>query len=113
MPVIYAYDAGSIYVASMEGRKVRMMRENPSVCFEVDEYERAGSWRSVIVQGTYEELSGGAAERALATLAERFRRPRGGADRREPSRAASDSTVCFRIRVTEATGRAVRGMDYV
>lgn len=102
VPVIYAYDGDSLYVASVAGQKIRMMRENPEVCFEVDEYE-AGSWRSAIVQGVYEELSTSEAERALALLAERF--GRSGESRRHGG--AGSSTVCFRIRVREVTGRAV------
>jgi nitroimidazol reductase NimA-like FMN-containing flavoprotein (pyridoxamine 5'-phosphate oxidase superfamily) len=105
VPVIYAYDGESFYVASVEGQKVRMMRENPEVCFEVDEYE-AGSWRSAIVQGVYEELSGADAERAIALLAERFGRSVTG---RTPRRHAQEgvATVCFRIRLRDVTGRAV------
>ncbi|MGH3035786.1 MAG: pyridoxamine 5'-phosphate oxidase family protein, partial [Gaiellaceae bacterium] len=72
VPVIYAYDGEGFYAYSLEGRKIRMMRSNPRVCFEVDEYDGRGSWRSAIVQGTYEELEGAAAERALALLSERF-----------------------------------------
>lgn len=33
-----------------------MMRQNPSVCFEVDHMENLANWRSVILWGTYEEL---------------------------------------------------------
>jgi len=43
VPVIYAYDCDGLYVASIEGQKASMMRENPSVCFEVDEYDGAGA----------------------------------------------------------------------
>ena len=46
VPVIYAYDSGSVYVLSTEGQKVEMMRSNPEVCFEVDRYEGPGRWRS-------------------------------------------------------------------
>lgn len=105
VPVIYAYDGESFYVASVEGRKVEMMRESPEVCFEVDEYEN-GSWRSAIAQGVYEELIGDEAEDAIALLAERFGRVEGSSRRRH---AAGDTrTVCFRIRITDVTGRAVR-----
>jgi uncharacterized protein len=105
VPVIYAYDGDSFYVASVEGQKVRMMRQNPEVCFEVDEYE-AGSWRSAIVQGHYEELGDDDADRAIALLAERFGR---SGDERSPRRHSQEGveTVCFRIRVDEVTGRAV------
>ena len=108
VPVIYAFDGGSIYVASLEGRKLQMMRRNPSVCFEVDEYDGAGSWRSVVAQGVYEELSGAGAERALAALADRFRRRDGDGAGGRRAQNRNGSAVCFRIRILEATGRAVR-----
>jgi nitroimidazol reductase NimA-like FMN-containing flavoprotein (pyridoxamine 5'-phosphate oxidase superfamily) len=103
VPVIYAWDDGCVYVQTIEGRKVEMMRANPEVCFEIDEYH-AGSWRSVIVDGTYEELSGAEAEHALAVLVERF--ARGGGRRRE--RATGVTPVAFRIRCSRASGRRVR-----
>jgi uncharacterized protein len=106
VPVIYAYDGDGLYVATIEGQKVRMMRENPEVCFEVDEYE-AGSWRSAIVQGVYEELAGADAERAIALLAARFGRTPGEGGETRRHRGDGASTVCFRIRIREVTGRAV------
>src|SRR3990172_12754512 len=72
VPVIYAYDGEGLYVASVEGQKTRMMRENPNVCFEVDEYDGAGSWRSAIVHGLYVELDGTDAQAALPLLAAPF-----------------------------------------
>ncbi|HXV33537.1 MAG TPA: pyridoxamine 5'-phosphate oxidase family protein [Gaiellaceae bacterium] len=102
VPVIYAYDGAAFYVYTVEGQKVRMMRANPLVCFEVDEYE-AGSWRSAIVQGRYEELDAEGAERALRLLAARF--PPSPAGRRP---RAEGTPVAFRIVVDEITGRAVR-----
>jgi nitroimidazol reductase NimA-like FMN-containing flavoprotein (pyridoxamine 5'-phosphate oxidase superfamily) len=104
VPIIYAYEGGSVYVASIEGRKTRMMRQNPQVCFEVDERREGGGWRSVIADGTYVELDDMGSERALELLARRFGRVpdgrrRGGGDR---------PTVCFRIDLRGPTGRAVR-----
>ena len=107
VPVIYAYDGDGLYVASIEGQKARMMRENPDVCFEVDEYE-AGSWRSAIVQGVYEELADADAERAIALLAERFGRAGDRSGARSRHGGDGVSTVCFRIRIREVTGRSVR-----
>lgn len=104
VPVIYAYDGNALYVASIEGQKVRMMRDNPDVCFEVDEYQ-AGSWRSAIVQGVYEELGEAEVEEALALLVDRFGR---GGDSRAQHGGDGVRTVCFRIRIREVTGRAVR-----
>lgn len=103
VPVIYAYDGEAFYVYTVEGRKVRMMRANPEICFEVDEYE-SGSWRSAIVQGRYEELDEAGAGRALSLLGERFASR--GSDVRRPR--AEGTPVAFRIVVGEVTGRAVR-----
>ena len=108
VPVIYACDGDGLYVASIEGKKARMMRENPSVCFEVDEYDGAGSWRSAIVQGVYEELDGTDAQAALALLADRFGRANEEGLPRRRHGAEGTRTVCFRIRIREVTGRAVR-----
>jgi nitroimidazol reductase NimA-like FMN-containing flavoprotein (pyridoxamine 5'-phosphate oxidase superfamily) len=107
VPVIHAYDGECLYIASVEGRKVRMMRESPEVCYEVDEYDGAGRWRSAIVWGTFEELDAAGSERALALLAERFRAPGGEAVERRRAETGRE-TVCFRIRIARATGRAVR-----
>src|SRR4051812_33270278 len=101
VPVIYAYDGEAFYAYSIEGKKIRMMRENPSVGFEVDRYEGPGRWRSVIVQGKYEELDGADAERARSLLAEKF------ADVSRGPRAATEgpAPVAFRIRISEISGR--------
>jgi uncharacterized protein len=102
VPVIYAYDGEAFFVYTVEGQKVRMMRRNPQVCFEVDEYE-AGSWRSAIAHGRYEELDAAGSERALVLLAERFRAGATGTRRTR----AEGAPVAFRIVVDEITGRAV------
>src|SRR5665811_340085 len=71
VPVIFAWDTDSFYIYTTEGQKITMMRRNPNVCFEIDEYQSSGSWRSVIVQGFYEELRGDDAARTLELLMER------------------------------------------
>ncbi len=103
VPVIYAFDGASIFVVTTEGQKVEMMRANPRVCVEVDEYAaEGGSWRSVIAYGGYEELAGGDVEEALSALREAF----GRAAPAEP-RGLGPSVVAFRIRLDELTGRSV------
>ena len=73
VPISYAYDGTAIYAYSFEGLKLRMMRENPTVCFELDRFNPGGNWESVIVQGRFEELSGQEAVAAHALLTNRFR----------------------------------------
>ena len=106
VPLIYAYEDGAVVAVTTEGRKTAMLRENPQVCVEVDEYDAdsRGSWRSVIAYGTYEELTGDAIEPALTLLRERFARTAGRAA--EPRRLGPN-VVVLRIRLDEVSGRAV------
>lgn len=57
VPVNYVYDGKFIIAHSMVGMKIKMMRKNPSVCFEVDEMKSFNNWRSVIAWGEYQELA--------------------------------------------------------
>ena len=106
VPLIYAYGEGAIVAVTTEGRKTAMLRENPRVCVEIDEYDTdgRGSWRSVIAHGNYEELSGEAVEPALALLRERFARTAGRAA--EP-RQLGPNVVVLRISLDEVSGRTV------
>jgi nitroimidazol reductase NimA-like FMN-containing flavoprotein (pyridoxamine 5'-phosphate oxidase superfamily) len=57
VPISYAYDGDYIYARSFEGMKLTMMRKNPNVCFQVDKMESMSDWQSVIIWGTFEELT--------------------------------------------------------
>ena len=57
VPISYAYDGKNIYFRSFEGLKLSMMRKNPKVCFQVDAIKDMADWESVIVWGTFEELT--------------------------------------------------------
>src|ERR1051326_7305297 len=56
VPLIYAYDDGAVFAVTTEGRKTALLRANPRVCVEVDEYDAdgRGSWRSGIAYGSHE-----------------------------------------------------------
>jgi nitroimidazol reductase NimA-like FMN-containing flavoprotein (pyridoxamine 5'-phosphate oxidase superfamily) len=106
VPIIYAYGDGAVVMVTQEGRKVAMLRENPRVCVEIDEYDTdgRGSWRSVIGYGAAEELAGDEIQAALALLRERFAR---AASREAEPRPLSPGTVVLRIRLETLSGRAV------
>jgi uncharacterized protein len=72
VPVTYAFDDGCVYGHSGIGTKVRMMRANPHVCFEVDRVLSQSNWESVIAWGVYEELQGDEAMGGLEQLLTRF-----------------------------------------
>jgi nitroimidazol reductase NimA-like FMN-containing flavoprotein (pyridoxamine 5'-phosphate oxidase superfamily) len=106
VPLIYAYEDGAVVAVTTEGRKTAMLRQNPRVCVEVDEYDADGkeSWRSVIAYGTYEELAGEAIEPALSLMRERFARTSG---RTAEPRPLGRGVVVVRISLDELSGRAV------
>jgi nitroimidazol reductase NimA-like FMN-containing flavoprotein (pyridoxamine 5'-phosphate oxidase superfamily) len=57
VPVSFAYNDPYVYIHSMEGRKLDVMRSNAEICFEVDEIEDILNWKSVIAWGIFEELT--------------------------------------------------------
>jgi hypothetical protein len=56
VPVTYTYDGEYIYGQSNEGTKLKILRKNPNVCFEVDMMTDMANWQCVLVFGKFEEL---------------------------------------------------------
>lgn len=115
VPITYAYDGGHVYGHSAEGKKIRMMRADPHVCFEVDHMDDMAHWQSVIAWGVYEELHGADAARAMALLVDHLQpfmtsetsQPTHGLEASDLHRddAAGHHAVIYRITLTEKTGR--------
>jgi nitroimidazol reductase NimA-like FMN-containing flavoprotein (pyridoxamine 5'-phosphate oxidase superfamily) len=55
-PIYYAYADKHLYAFSMPGKKIEWMRSNPLVSIQIHERGQGREWRSVIVDGHYEEL---------------------------------------------------------
>ncbi|GAB4092541.1 pyridoxamine 5'-phosphate oxidase family protein [Flaviaesturariibacter terrae] len=73
VPISYVYDGEYIICHTQEGKKIRMMRENPRVCFQLDDVTDLGHWKSVIVQGLFEEVTDAdARNEAMRKLLERY-----------------------------------------
>lgn len=111
VPVTYAYDGASIFGYTGNGLKVRMMRENPAVCVEVEQLDRLPSWRTAIAFGRFEELTGDEAAAALRLLRERLR-DHGGRPLRAigtwapgPEATAPRQPILYAVRISEKTGR--------
>lgn len=113
VPVSYAYSGQYIYARSFEGLKITMMRENPNVCFQIDQMEDMADWQSVIVWGAYEELSdAGDRDNGLKILQSRILptissetvklSPEWPFPANDLSRVEG---IVFRIKITEKTGR--------
>ena len=56
VPIYFAYADNHLYAFSMPGKKIEWMRANPLVSVQVDEHGQGRGWRSVVVDGRYEEL---------------------------------------------------------
>ena len=99
VPVTYAYAGDALYFRTAPGRKLEALRAEPRACFEVDERWDDATWRSVVVEGTVEEVADEPSRQAaLALLAGAM--PDG-------TRSAPDAVV-LRRRPTTKTGRAAR-----
>ncbi len=115
VPVLYVFNGGCVYGHSTEGRKIRMMRHNPEVCFEVDRVKAINDWRSVISWGQYEELTGDDGLEAMELLMRGLvREPQIRSDHPSyPVRTAGVRgpesegipIVVYRIRLTKTRGR--------
>jgi uncharacterized protein len=118
VPVTYVYQGDAIYAHSADGMKLRMMRANPNVCFEVEHLEDMANWRTVIAWGTFEELHGGAARAAMGMLVARLlpivmsetatMTDSMGVDEQRLAQVRGRKAVPFRVVLTEKTGRFER-----
>jgi nitroimidazol reductase NimA-like FMN-containing flavoprotein (pyridoxamine 5'-phosphate oxidase superfamily) len=113
VPTTYAYIDGAIICHTGDGLKVRMMRENPEVCFEIEDLRHLPKWSSVIAFGRYEELAGEEAYRAWEQLTARLgasppapaAMPYEGAGATEAVTREARPHVVFRIKLADKTGR--------
>jgi nitroimidazol reductase NimA-like FMN-containing flavoprotein (pyridoxamine 5'-phosphate oxidase superfamily) len=56
VPVTFALDGNYLYSFSLTGQKIEWMRANPLVSLQTDVLGEHGTWRSVVVNGRFEEL---------------------------------------------------------
>ncbi|MDP9229322.1 MAG: pyridoxamine 5'-phosphate oxidase family protein [Bacteroidota bacterium] len=73
VPISYVYDGKNIYAHTYEGLKTEIMRKNPNVCFQVDDYNDMGNWQSAIAWGKFEEIDEG--EERISALKLLLNRP--------------------------------------
>ena len=98
-----------------QGTKIDIMRKNPHVCFQVERLREENQWRSAMVWGTFEELSGKERDAAMSRILERlwwesnrdhpiFLPFRNSAETLEKSKHEKN-VVLYRILMEEKTGR--------
>jgi nitroimidazol reductase NimA-like FMN-containing flavoprotein (pyridoxamine 5'-phosphate oxidase superfamily) len=111
VPIHFAFADNHLYSFSMPGQKIDWMRSNPNVCIQVDEFTEHREWKSVVVNGVYEELpdrigSKGEREHAWSLLQTHADWWEPGGLKPIPQPVASAATHLFyRIRIETVTGR--------
>ena len=113
VPVTYCYDGKYIYGQTNEGTKLKMLRQNPNVCFEIDTMTGMRNWQSVIVYGEFEELKNKEAEDARDILFDRvfplFTSCTIHTHEHEVTTKLDDNSrvkhVMYRIKITTVTGQ--------
>ncbi|HZU85813.1 MAG TPA: pyridoxamine 5'-phosphate oxidase family protein [Polyangiaceae bacterium] len=112
VPVTYVYDgeSDSVYLHSGEGLKLRAMRDDPRVCFEVEQIRGAREWRTVVARGRFEPLWRDANNAMMNLLAARFTSTAPSASAtlgRDEGRRFSgpERPAIYRLRFVEKTGR--------
>ena len=116
VPLTYTYDGKYIYGQTNYGRKIRALRKNPRICFEVDMMTDMANWKSVLVFGEFRELNGKEAEHARDTLINRVFTLLTSSTihlhEHDEKGTIDDSnrvkTVMYRIKIKKMTGRYER-----
>jgi nitroimidazol reductase NimA-like FMN-containing flavoprotein (pyridoxamine 5'-phosphate oxidase superfamily) len=57
VPIHYAYERRRLFMFSMPGLKIDCLRANPFASLHVEELDPDRKWKSVLVQGRFEELT--------------------------------------------------------
>lgn len=95
VPLAYGYDGEAVYAMGSVGRKIRIMRDQPLISFEVDEAVAEDRWRSVVAEGEYEELTSDASrQHALSVIFKGTTAP-----------PLDDGTIVYRLVLTAKSGR--------
>lgn len=115
IPITYFYDeeGENLISYSSLGHKIEAMRINPLVSLQVDEIDSLNNWRSVVVYGNYEELSGSTARFELHKFCEGVKRLVSEKEHKDmkflcdfSSKATSDKPpIVYRINIDEMTAR--------
>ncbi len=120
VPINYVYRDEAIYAHSGPGQKIDAMRKNPVVCFQVDEVISVFNWKSVILWGTFEELTDpGKRQQAMQGIIHRLM-PLNTDPSHHPSHGIVSSEtdlvnkeiIIYRINITEKAGRFEQLSDF-
>lgn len=117
VPIYFAYGDNHLYAFSMPGKKIEWMRANPHVSIAVEERGQDRTWKSVVVDGRYEELPdriGHKVQRdhawSLLSRHTDWWEP-GALQLVTPGLAGHSEHVFFRVLVDDVSGREATAQD--
>jgi hypothetical protein len=102
VPVHYLFDNDCVYVHSLPGHKIDVLRDNPNACLQVDKIKDDFHWRSVLAFGFYEEIKD--LNERQRILSDMFKRLSYTTPVTSQAERQAPETIVFRIRVTDITG---------
>lgn len=114
VPVNFVYENSAVYAHSAAGMKIDMMRQDPEVCFQVDNIRNMGNWQSVIAWGKFEEIIDlDEKQSVMQKLVERIMRlmniennhPSHGIAELESDIGTRVELIVYKIVLTKKTGR--------
>jgi|SRR5690349_884404 len=110
VPIAYVFDGTHIYGHSRVGMKIDIMRKNPHVCFQVDIIDNLANWRSVVIDGAFEELKANALQLKAYTLLKARLSPLITSDAAKPLQTPPAGEkklrpILFRIAILGKSGR--------
>ena len=117
-PITYFYDQDNNVIIgySDEGHKINAMRKNHNVSLGVSDVDSVNSWESVLVQGSFKELSGSDAKAQLHIFSlgvkdlimNKEHRKLDFISQFSSKLSTDDLPIVFHIKVEEITGRIRR-----
>ena len=104
VPVGYALGGDCVYIASGLGRKLSNLERDPAVCLTVCAVQTFDVWRSVVIEGRAEEVTGLRARAVAIAAFVGQKSPRGGINVTDARRMLG--ARLFRLSLEGAAGRA-------
>ncbi len=115
-PVNYIFRHDMAYCQSYEATKIAMMREQPDICFEVEDIRGFSHWKTVMGWGIFEELTDSAdisdAQQQFSEVMLARKAALTSLPPTEPHRVESGrpGIIYYRIRFNELSGRMEKGI---
>ena len=114
VPINYFYRDSVIYAHSGFGQKIALMRQNPDVCFQVEDIRTTFRWKSALVWGIFEEINDSdERQRVMQGLIHRImpltnspdEHPSHGITENDADVDVSVPIIVYKIKIYEKSGR--------